>query len=87
MKISIKKSSLVPCPLTDVDPGEIFWCDYIKDVDNSPALFMKIEPRYDDDEKDCAIDLSTFMVQKFDIYNMLVYTAKSDLIIDMSQNA
>ena len=87
MKISIKKSSLVLSQLTDVNPGEIFWCDYLLDSDNNPVLFMKIEPRPDDNESLCAIDLGTFMVNSFDVYNMLVYTAKSDLLIDMSQNA
>lgn len=87
MKISVKKSSLVLCPLTDVDPGEIFWCDHIHDIDDSPLLFMKIDPAYGDDERFCAIDLVTFMVNKFDALDTLVYTAKSDLLIDMSQNA
>ena len=87
MKIFIKKSSLVPCSLIDVDPGEIFWCDYLHDTNSNPLLFMKIKPRYDDNEELCAIGLDDFMVKKFDIYNTLVYTAKSDLLIDMSQNA
>lgn len=87
MKISIKKTSLVPCPLTDVNPGEIFWCDYFTDLDGNPVLFMKIEPRYGDDESLCAIALDTFMVTKLDVHDILVYTAKSDLLIDMSQNA
>lgn len=87
MKISIKKTSLVPCPLTDVNPGEIFWCDYILDTDGNPRLFMKINSAYGDDESFCALDLKTFMVYKLDDYNMLVYTAKSDLLIDMSQSA
>lgn len=87
MKISIKKSSLVSCPLTDVNPGEIFWCDYFVDPDDNPVLFMKIEPRHDDDESLCAIALDTFMVTKLDVHNMLVYTAKSDLLIDISKNA
>lgn len=87
MKISVKKSSLVPCPLADVNPGEIFWSDYFVDTDNNPVFFMKIMPRYDDDENFCAIALDTFRVTKLDIYNTLVYTAKSDLLIDMSQNA
>lgn len=87
MKISVKKSSLVPSPLTDVKPGEIFWCDHIHDIDGDPPLFMKIEPAYEDDESFCAIDLDTFMVNQFDVYNTLVYTAKSELLIDISQNA
>ena len=87
MKISVKKSSLVPCPLDDVNPGEIFWCEHIHDINGAPALFMKIDPTYGDDERFCAIDLNTFMVNQFDVYNTLVYTAKSNLLIDMSQNA
>lgn len=87
MKISVKKSSLVPCPLADVKPGEIFWNDYFVDTDNNHVFFMKIEPRYDDDESLCAIALDTFMATKFDVPDMLVYTAKSDLLIDMSENA
>lgn len=87
MKISIKKTSLVPCPLIEVNPGEIFWCDCIHDTDGSPLLFMKIDPAYWDDEAFCAIDLVTFMPKMFDVPDMLVYTAKSDLLIDMSQNA
>lgn len=87
MKISVKKSSLAPCPLADVNPGEIFWCDHIIDINNNPVLFMRIDPNYDDDKRFCAIDLDTFMINKLDVHNMLVYTAKSDLLIDMSQNA
>ena len=87
MKISVKKSSLVPCPLDDVDPGEIFWCNHIRDVNGNPLLFMKIDPAYGDDETFCAIDLDTFMVNRLDVHSMLIYTAKSNLLIDMIQNA
>ena len=87
MKISVKKTSLVPCPLNEVNPGEIFWCDHIHNIDGNPLLFMKINPPKGDDERFCAIDLETFMLNKFEFYNLLVYTAKSDLLIDISQNA
>ena len=40
MKISVKKSTLVPCPLNEVNPGEIFWCDHIHNIDGNPLLFM-----------------------------------------------
>ena len=87
MKISIKKTSLVSCPLTDVNPGEIFWCDHLRDIDGNLLLFMKIDPANGDDERLYAINLDAFMLKKFDVPDMLVYTAKSDLLIDMSQNA
>ena len=48
---------------------------------------MKINPAYGDDETFCAIDLDTFMVNRLDVHSMLVYTAKSNLLIDMTQNA
>ena len=87
MKISVKKSTLVPCPLADVNPGEIFWCDHIRKINVDPVFFMKIDPASGDDERFCAIDLDIFTVNHFDVDNTLVYTAKSNLLIDISQNA
>ena len=87
MKISIKEPSLVPCLLIDVNPGEIFWCNLIRKLNGDPVLFMKIDPVSGDDKRFCAIDLDSFTVNHFDVHNTIVYTAKSDLLIDMSQNA
>ena len=87
MKISFKKTSLAPCPLTDVKPGEIFWYDHWYGIDSHPVLFLKIDSADVDDERCCAINLDTFILNKFEVSNMLVYTEKSDLLIDISKNA
>lgn len=84
MNIVVRKSNLIPCSFDDVNLGEVFYYAEEADVYNK-NYYMKV---YDSEvEADVAINLTNYSVIKSFSYETQVFTAKSDLLIDISKNA
>lgn len=83
MNIVVRKSSLAPCSFEDVELGQVFYKaeDANKEDKN---FYVKV---YDDiADEYAALDLRNYYVIGF-LYDMQVFSAKSDLLIDISKSA
>lgn len=83
MNIVVKKSNLVPCSFDYVELGQVFY--KAEDADKEDKNFY-VKVYNDITEEYTALDLCSYYVLEFP-YDMQVFPVKSDLLIDMSQNA
>lgn len=83
MNIVVRKSNLAPCSFDDVELGQVFY--RAEDADKEDKNFY-VKVYNDITDEDVALDLCSYHVLEFP-YDMQVFPVKSDLLIDMSQNA
>ena len=79
MNIVVKESDLASCFLSEVNIGEVF---YIAGFQENRVFYLKI----DDCSDPCVLRLKDFTTTSLSP-DTKVFTAKSNLIIDISQNA